>query len=435
MKKHFLVVLSMLLVIFMSVAAFSACDNPNPDVGGTGGGGNGGGGSSKVKVTINCGANGTATLDAEDGMYDVGATMKLTIVPSTGFEIGAVKENGMYDISEAVLTSGGKEPTDPGERTYEATVYKDTTYDVSFQTQGIWDDKYSNCTVTVKNNNTKFCTITYSPLKEVYERNEKITVTATLDRTVSSRMRAGRFDIGDVHYASEVNKVEDGKAFSVEVPVTKANFVIDAYFDDWTKELSVDGTQMDVYRDAINQELVFVDYWAEWCGPCKMLSPILRGFSRLGYVKVISCNSDLDENGSLDSQFDEYNMASIPTVIFFRYGKEVKNYICSSCNNVVVDTECPEACEKCGKEMGEEIEVSCLACNGAVVYKGLDSAYNMPATCPTCGYDTSIAYSSVNTYRMVGLNADLQSNNKDTQYRYLCKYAGLDYDLLQGNNK
>lgn len=63
---------------------------------------------------------------------------------------------------------------------------------------------------------------------------------------------------------------------------------------------------------------VMVDFWAEWCGPCKVLSPIVEKLADeySGKVKVGKVN--VDENNSLAMQ---YNVMSIPTLKFFKGGK------------------------------------------------------------------------------------------------------------------
>lgn len=63
---------------------------------------------------------------------------------------------------------------------------------------------------------------------------------------------------------------------------------------------------------------VVVDFYADWCGPCKMLSPVMEKLSQeyAGKVKFVKINTD--ENQELASQF---GIVSIPTVIFFAKGK------------------------------------------------------------------------------------------------------------------
>jgi len=63
---------------------------------------------------------------------------------------------------------------------------------------------------------------------------------------------------------------------------------------------------------------VVVDFWAEWCGPCKMIAPVLDEIARekAGSVKVAKVN--VDENQSLSLK---YNIRAIPALLFFKNGQ------------------------------------------------------------------------------------------------------------------
>jgi thioredoxin 1 len=63
---------------------------------------------------------------------------------------------------------------------------------------------------------------------------------------------------------------------------------------------------------------VLVDFWAEWCGPCKMIAPILDEIARekSGSVKVGKVN--IDQNQSLS---DRYNIRAIPSLLIFKNGQ------------------------------------------------------------------------------------------------------------------
>ena len=63
---------------------------------------------------------------------------------------------------------------------------------------------------------------------------------------------------------------------------------------------------------------VLVDFWAEWCGPCKMIAPILDEIAKekAGTVKVGKVN--VDENQNLSFKF---NIRAIPTMLFFKNGQ------------------------------------------------------------------------------------------------------------------
>lgn len=69
---------------------------------------------------------------------------------------------------------------------------------------------------------------------------------------------------------------------------------------------------------------VLVDYWAEWCGPCKMIAPILDEVARSysGRLRVVKLN--VDENQAVTAK---YGIRGIPTLKLFRNGQEVATQV------------------------------------------------------------------------------------------------------------
>ncbi len=78
-------------------------------------------------------------------------------------------------------------------------------------------------------------------------------------------------------------------------------------------------------KDVINHEgLVLVDFWAVWCGPCKMIAPTIEELSKEyeGNLKVVKLNTD--ENPDIASK---YKIMGIPTLMFFKNGEKVDQMV------------------------------------------------------------------------------------------------------------
>lgn len=72
-----------------------------------------------------------------------------------------------------------------------------------------------------------------------------------------------------------------------------------------------------------NKKLVIVDFFANWCGPCKMLMPVLEEIdNEIEDVQIVKVNIDQDEELA-----KKFGVLSIPTLIFFKEGKEVEKTI------------------------------------------------------------------------------------------------------------
>ncbi len=76
------------------------------------------------------------------------------------------------------------------------------------------------------------------------------------------------------------------------------------------------------FNELIKEEKVVVDFYADWCMPCKALAPIIKEITDEFNIKLIKVNVDECPNVSL-----EYGIMSIPTIIYFENNKEINRKI------------------------------------------------------------------------------------------------------------
>ena len=76
------------------------------------------------------------------------------------------------------------------------------------------------------------------------------------------------------------------------------------------------------FEKEIQGEVVLVDFYATWCGPCQMLAPVLEELDKEGKVKIVKI--DVDSIPELARQF---RVMSIPTVMLFKNGQFVKKQL------------------------------------------------------------------------------------------------------------
>ena len=76
------------------------------------------------------------------------------------------------------------------------------------------------------------------------------------------------------------------------------------------------------FEKEVQGETVIVDFFADWCGPCQMLAPVLEELDKEGGVKIVKIN--VDEVPELARQF---RVMSIPTVMLFKNGQFVKKQL------------------------------------------------------------------------------------------------------------
>ena len=69
---------------------------------------------------------------------------------------------------------------------------------------------------------------------------------------------------------------------------------------------------------------VVVDFWAEWCGPCRMVGPIVEELAKEFEGQVVIGKMDVDENVETPN---EYGIRNIPTILFFKDGQVVDKQI------------------------------------------------------------------------------------------------------------
>ena len=84
-------------------------------------------------------------------------------------------------------------------------------------------------------------------------------------------------------------------------------------------------SQSDFQKEVLSQEFpVLVDFWAPWCGPCRMMAPILDKVSQnlAGQVKFAKVNTDDNQDLAM-----EYQITGIPCLVLFKNGQEIDRYV------------------------------------------------------------------------------------------------------------
>ncbi|MCF8303672.1 MAG: thioredoxin [Bacteroidales bacterium] len=82
-----------------------------------------------------------------------------------------------------------------------------------------------------------------------------------------------------------------------------------------------------------SDKLVIVDLWAEWCGPCRMVGPIVNEIGDEYEGKVVAGKLDVDSNPNVTAQ---YGVRNIPTILFFKNGEIVDKQVGAVPKSVLV---------------------------------------------------------------------------------------------------
>jgi len=89
--------------------------------------------------------------------------------------------------------------------------------------------------------------------------------------------------------------------------------------------MAINLTEANFQKEVVESDkLVVVDFWAPWCGPCKMLTPVIEELAAEYEGKAKICKLNTDENMGLAAQFQ---ITSIPCVMFFKGGVPVQKIV------------------------------------------------------------------------------------------------------------
>lgn len=80
--------------------------------------------------------------------------------------------------------------------------------------------------------------------------------------------------------------------------------------------------------------VALVDFWAEWCGPCKMMLPAIEELAKEYSGKAKICKLNVDESQNISA---EYSVMAIPTIIIFKDGKQMERLVGAQSKKALLD--------------------------------------------------------------------------------------------------
>lgn len=88
------------------------------------------------------------------------------------------------------------------------------------------------------------------------------------------------------------------------------------------------------FEETIKEGVVMVDFWAPWCGPCRMIAPVIDKLAEEYAGKAKICKVNTDEQQALAAKF---GIRSIPTIYFYKNGEKVDEMIGASSEQAFKD--------------------------------------------------------------------------------------------------
>ncbi len=88
------------------------------------------------------------------------------------------------------------------------------------------------------------------------------------------------------------------------------------------------------FNDTIKEGVTLVDFWAPWCGPCRMIAPVIEELANdyEGKAKICKVNTDEEQDIAI-----QYGIRSIPTILFFKDGQLVDQMVGAAGKQVIAE--------------------------------------------------------------------------------------------------